>query len=383
MKRKGRVLQRPYRVALQQYVEEESAASVQPAWELGRQAVALGLETLDLALIHENALLLVIAAASKDDATFKKRLGKRSGKFFAEAILPLEETHRTAIDTNVHLSELNKALDRRTRELAASNLKLQREVEQRRSVEESLRKSVKRSDNLLQQSRQMQEQLRLLSRRVLSAQEEERKRVSRDLHDVIAQMLTGINLQLATLKTDAAVNSREISQKITRTQRLVEKSVDAVHRFARELRPAALDDLGLIPALHSYLKRFTEETGIRAQLTAAVEVESLNTNKRTMLFRVAQEALSNVACHAQASRVEVTIKTLSRAVRLSIMDDGKAFDVEQVLHGKKAKRLGLIGMQERIEMIGGAFTIESTPGRGTTIHAQVPLTTGSKEATRS
>ncbi len=177
-----------------------------------------------------------------------------------------------------------------------------------RSVEDALRKSEQHYSRLLEQSRHMQEQLRLLSRQLLSAQEEERKKISRELHDEIAQTLTGINVRLATLKKEAAINTKGLEQKITRTQQLVEKSVDIVHRFARELRPTVLDDLGLIPALHSFMKNFTRRTGIRVSLTAFAAVEQLNSDKRTVLYRVAQEALTNVARHAQASRVEVSFR---------------------------------------------------------------------------
>ncbi len=116
---------------------------------------------------------------------------------------------------------------------------------------------------MLEQSDHLQEQLRRLSRQILSAQEDERKKISRELHDVIAQTLTGINVRLATLKKEAALNTKGLDRNIARTQRLVEKSVDIVHQFARELRPAVLDDLGLIPALHSFVKIFSKRTGIR------------------------------------------------------------------------------------------------------------------------
>ena len=203
------------------------------------------------------------------------------------------------------------------------------------------------------------------------AQEEERKRISRELHDVIAQMLTGINIRLATLKIDAESSTKGLSQKIARTQRLVEKSVDRVNRFARELRPAVLDDLGLIPALHSYLKSFAKETGIRVHFTAFAGLEEMNSATRTVFYRVAQEALTNVACHAQASRVAVTIQRLANDIRMKIQDNGKSFDVERALHAKGTPHLGLLGMRERLEMIGGKFMIESKPGKGTTIQAQV------------
>ena len=172
-------------------------------------------------------------------------------------------------------------------------------------MEESLRKSEQHYSQLLEQSRQMQEQLRLLSRQVLSAQEEERKKISRELHDVIAQTLTGINVRLAALKKQATINTRGLERSIARTQRLVQQSVDIVHQFARELRPTVLDDLGLIPALHTFMKHFRAETGIQVSLSAFAAVEQLNGDKRTVLYRVAQEALTNVARHAQASQAEV------------------------------------------------------------------------------
>ena len=376
MKHKGGALVRPYQAALRRYLKRGPAASLKPAMKLGRQAVAMGLETLDLALIHERALLILMPLAGTPAA--RTRMIKKARKFFAESIVAMEETHRSALEANVHLSRLNQGLSQRTLDLATSNRQLKKEIARRQTVEETLRKSELHSRRLLDHSRRLQEQLRHLSRRILLAQEEERKRISRELHDVIAQMLTGINLRLATLKRDAVANTKGLSQKISRTQRLVERSVDRVHRFARELRPAVLDDLGLVPALHSYLKIFAEETGIRASLTALRGLEKLSGAKRTVLYRVAQEALTNVACHAQASRVTVAIQRLASVIRMKIQDNGKAFDVEQAMHAKGAPHLGLLGMRERVEMVGGKFAIESKPGKGTTILARIPFHAGDK-----
>ncbi len=219
----------------------------------------------------------------------------------------------------------------------------------------------------------MQDQLRDLSRQVLMAQEEERKRISRDLHDVIAQTLTGINLRLDLLKKEALLDPKSLDAKIASAQRLVEESLDIVHQFARKLRPTVLDDLGLIPALHSYMKDFTERTGIHIHLTVFAAVEKMESTKRTVLYRVAQAALTNVAQHAKATCVEVTIKKRAGAVCMEIHDDGKSFKVERVLFGKRNKRLGLIGMRERVEMVGGTFGIESAPGAGTTLRARIPF----------
>jgi signal transduction histidine kinase len=351
-----------------------------PAQELGRRAMALGLETLDLARFHEQALITLVLPGYAPGT--RERMIRRAGTFFAEAITPIEKTHHAAQENNDQLARLNQTLIQRSVDLIASNRQLQLEIIQRKSVEESLKKSEQHYSRLLEQSRHMQEQLRLLSRQLLSAQEEERKMISRELHDQIAQILTGINIRLAALKTDSMLNNKGLQKKITSTQRLVEKSVDIVHRFARDLRPTVLDDLGLVPALHSFMKNFARRTGVRAHLTAFAAVEKIDTAKRTVLFRVAQEALNNVARHAHASRVEVNIQKLPDCICMKIKDDGKSFDVERTLHANGGKRLGLLGMRERLEMVGGKFAVESAPGKGTTINAQLPLGKGAREGRR-
>lgn len=251
--------------------------------------------------------------------------------------------------------------------------KLRTETLQRKAAEKKLKQSEQHYTRLLEQSRNSHQQLRHLSRQILLAQEDERKEISRELHDEIAQTLSGINVHLATLKVEAAVNTKGLKKKITRTQRLVEKSVNIVHRFARDLRPTLLDDLGLIPALHSYVKDFTKRTGIQIHFKASPDVEKLNSVKRTAIYRVAQAALTNVAQHAQASLVRMDIQKNHRFMHMKIKDDGKSFHVERVLYAKKNKRLGLLGMRERVEMVGGSFTVESMKGRGTTIGARVPF----------
>lgn len=377
--RKSNRLSRGYRVALYRYLASGPAGGLQPAVRLGRQALALGLETLDLAAMHEQALMG--RGLPGGAATVRNRLVQRAAEFFARAILPLEETHRSAQEANARLRRVNQALQQRGVELAASNRELRKEIVRRQRFEERLRQSEERSRHLLKRSRDFQEQLRHLSRQVLLAQEEERRKISRELQDVIAQVLTGINVQLAALKTEAKVNTRGLNQKISRTQRRLERSVSILHRFARELRPAVLDDLGLLPALHSYLRGFAKETGLRVSLTAFAGVEALDNTRRTVLYRVAQEALTNVARHAQASRVNLSLERLARGVRLQVRDDGKSFEVERALHARQTRRLGLLGMRERVEMVGGQLTIESAPGQGTTIRAQIPFGRGSKVET--
>jgi signal transduction histidine kinase len=370
MTRKLSGLSRRYRAALRQHLKQRSPASSARARQLGRQAMDTGLETLDLARIHEQALRTL---ASSDSSISRDGLIKRAGKFFSEVITPIEKTHRTAREANVRLNHMIETLQRRSAALADSNRQLRAEVRRRKQVEESLRNSERHYSELLARSRHLQEQLRHLSRQLLLAQEEERKRISRQLHDEIAQTLTSINVRLAALKIAATVNTKGLQKKIASTQRMVERSVDIVHRFARELRPTVLDDLGLIPALHSFVKTFSKRSRVPVRLTVYAAVEHLNSVQRTVLYRVAQEALTNVARHARASRVDVSIRKLPRTVSLTIQDNGKSFQVQRVLHAKKNRRLGLLGMRERVEMVGGSLRVESAPGKGTTIHAEIPL----------
>ena len=371
MKRKLFTSSRRYQNALRTQINQGKKAGLASARGVGKQALAAGLQTLDLAKLHEQTLVAELLPGVP--AGKRAALIKQAGSFFAEAILPLEKTHASTQESAVYLRKIIETLSQRTVELAASNLELSQEIAHRKTAEAALKKSERHYSELLEQSDQLQEQLRQLSRQILSAQEEERREISRELHDVIAQTLTGINVRLAALSKEAATNTKGLDRSIARTQRLVEKSVDIVHRFARELRPAVLDDLGLIPALHSFMKNFTTRTGVRTQLTAFAGVEEMETARRTVLFRVAQEALTNVARHAKASRVKVSLQKMADGVCMKIEDDGKSFQVERTLHANGGKRLGLLGMRERLEMVGGKFGVESAPGQGTTITAQIPF----------
>jgi signal transduction histidine kinase len=343
---------------------------LESAQGLGSQALSAGMQTLELARLHEQTLVTDILPGCP--AAKRNALIKQAGVFFAVAITPIEETHHTARQATAHLKKFIETLSRRTVELAASNLELKMEITQRKAVEEALQKSQHHYSQLLEKSNRLQEQLRQLSRQILSAQEDERKKISRELHDVIAQTLTGINIRLAALKKEAAINTKGLDRNIDRTQKLVEKSVNIVHEFARELRPAVLDDLGLIPALHSFVKLFSRRTRIRVHMKVFAEVEQLDIARRTVLFRVAQEALTNVSRHAHARQVEVSIQKLGDLICMKIKDDGKSFKVEYIMRSRGRKHLGLLGMRERLEMVGGCFDVESTPGKGTTITALVP-----------
>jgi signal transduction histidine kinase len=375
-------LSRRYLNTLCENLSQGPRAGLRSAARLGRDARATGLKGLDLAMIHRHALTLLVSPCGPSEGgngmLHRAKTFHRADSFLVEAIKPIEQSNRAAMETNVKLNQLNKALRRRTVQLAAANRELDQEIVRRRAVEDALKKSQLQFRALLKQSRHQQEQLRHLARQILFALEEERKKISRELHDEIAQTLTGINVHLVTLGNEAAFKSQDLKQSILRTQRLVERSVNIVHRFAVELRPTLLDDLGLVPALGSYMKHFAKRTGLHIRFTVSKGLQRLDSNRRTVLYRVAQSALINVAQHAHATRVEVSIRKVRDAVHMEIHDNGKSFDVERVLFSTRQRRLGLIGMRERVEMVGGTFAVASAPGKGATIRAQVPFGNASR-----
>ncbi len=260
---------------------------------------------------------------------------------------------------------------KRAEVLKAVNEALEAEVARRRETEKSLRESKRRQSRLLREARRMQEQLRLLSHQVLHVQEAERRRISLDLHDEIAQTLVAINVHLASLAND--VDNGRMQEKIMETQKLVEQSVESVHRFAMGLRPTVLDDFGLIHALKACAKDFTEKTNLPVRIELPGELKPLGDGRSVALYRVAQAALSNVTRHAEATEARITLRQTQRTLILEVADNGKAFDAKRALSGKNSARLGLIGMRERAEMAGGRFHVTSTPGKGTTVSVRMPL----------
>ena len=370
MKAKHPQLFEAYKGALTRFLEVVPQCDLSEAHELGDVALTQGLEILDLAILHQEALIvLVIHPTATGNYPEKVRL---AGTFFAEAVTPIEASHRAAHETNIKLNSAIEKLNQQATDLAAFNSELKAEIETRKLLEDSLRISEATSTDLLAESVRLQEELRFLSRRLLVAQEEERKRISRELHDVASQTLTSINIRLAALTLQTETHSKEISEKLAETQRHVAESVDIVHRFAKDLRPTILDDLGLIPALESYLKDFMDRTGIRASLTVFKGVEALSSSVRTVFYRVTQEALINVSHHSKATRATVTIRRKEERVLLEIHDNGKGFTVDRPARAQSCQRLGLLGMKERVEMVGGTFAVESAHKKETIIRVDVP-----------
>ncbi|MGB7768551.1 MAG: histidine kinase [Verrucomicrobiia bacterium] len=218
MKRKLARLSQRYVAALQKHLRQGPRA-IPPcgtARRLGREAAALKLETLDVVRIHEGALAALEASRSRDGVI------ERAEIFFAETITPIEETHHAALKTNVRLSKLSQTLEQRTVDLTASRQSLKQGIVQRKTVQQALKKSAGHSRKLLKESRHLQKHLQRLTHQILSAHEDKRKMISRNLHDEIAQTLLGINVRLLTLKKEAAINAGGLKKEIVNTQRLVD-----------------------------------------------------------------------------------------------------------------------------------------------------------------
>jgi signal transduction histidine kinase len=366
-----------YLTGLRAYLEANGTGPSARARALGRAALSSGLSTPDLALMHAQA---VVALTSYDlgnpgngSIRRAKRTLRRAHVFFGETLGPIESAAVTARRTARDLEQRHDTLQRHSAALARGNRRLQREINRRRAGEVIIREGRQQYQKLFAESQLMQKKLRQMTRQMILAQEEERKEISRELHDEVVQTLVGISVQLATLTKGASVGLHTLKERIARTQRLVTHSVNAVHRFARELRPPVLDDLGLIPALRAYCDGLASRKKFKISLVASGPVESLDSGRRTVLYRVAQEALTNVSRHAKASKVWLTLGEAPGVIRMEIIDNGQSFLVDQALATQNRNRLGLIGMKERLEMVGGTLTITSTPGRGTTVRADIPL----------
>jgi two-component system sensor histidine kinase UhpB len=224
--------------------------------------------------------------------------------------------------------------------------------------------------DVLQEHREL---LQKMSEQVLAAQEDERKRIARELHDETAQALTTLLIRLKIL--EKARTAADMRGQIDELRELTAQTLEAVRMLAVELRPATLDDLGLLAALEAYTETYRARMPIHVTFgTDGFDDRDgrLPPDVELVLYRVVQEALTNVAKHADAEDVDVQLERQPAEVIASITDDGKGFDVEEMMRSRE-RGLGLFGMQERLALVRGQLNIDSAPGRGTRINARVPL----------
>jgi two-component system, NarL family, sensor histidine kinase UhpB len=216
----------------------------------------------------------------------------------------------------------------------------------------------------------IEEERRRSGQLAMRAQEEERRRLARDLHDEVNQALTAILLRLEALAQETPA---ERAPEVAELKRLVNQAMDELLNLARQLRPSALDDHGLVPAVETQLKRFGARTGIEVRLDTRGDPDTLPEVVQTAIYRVAQEALTNVTRHAGATVVEMDLEERDGGAELRVRDDGSGFDPSGRTNSEgPSGGLGLVGMAERARLVGGELDVRSAPGGGTTITLRVP-----------
>jgi signal transduction histidine kinase len=219
-------------------------------------------------------------------------------------------------------------------------------------------------------ARQYHGRIQEMSSQVLTAHETERKRIARELHDDTAQALTSILVRLRLL--ERSTNDTEVLQNVEELRDLTSGALDSVRRMAMDLRPAALDDLGLVPALHAYAEKYSRSWPVTVTVSVDGLTRRLPADVELVLYRVVQEALTNIAKHASTTRAAVSLGRRRNEVTLTIVDDGLGFDLNDEPQSN-GSRLGLFGMRERLALVGGEIQVESARGKGTRITARVPL----------
>jgi len=213
-------------------------------------------------------------------------------------------------------------------------------------------------------------ELKRLSARLVDSQENDRRAISRELHDEVGQALTGVRLELANLSQRIRMRDTQGAEdKLQEIKELVEESLGAVRNMALLLRPSMLDDLGLVPALQWQGREVSKRTGLRVRVAAEDVSDDLPEEHKTCIYRIVQESLHNCVQHAAATTVRVTVQQEPGRIRLSIQDDGKGFASGNV---EQQRGMGLLGMKERAAHLGGAFSIDTQPGRGTTVSIVLP-----------
>lgn len=264
--------------------------------------------------------------------------------------LELRQAHEQLAD---RARQLRSLVDLRTAKLAKSNEQLRREIAERRQAEAARE---------------------VLRRQLLGAQEEERRRIARELHDQMGQNLTALNLGLKSL-LDTDRRSDKLRSIVRPLQELATQTARDLHRVALELRPAALDDLGLVKAVRNLTETWSIRCGIEVDLEASrYRSTGISPEIETTIYRIIQEALNNVAKHSGAKRVSLVLSRTTDNVQAIIEDDGCGFDVTRASSAANDRgRLGLLGIQERLGNVGGNLNVESVPGRGATLIVRIPV----------
>jgi two-component system sensor histidine kinase UhpB len=222
---------------------------------------------------------------------------------------------------------------------------------------------------LLEASTAHRQVLQRLSKELIEAQELERKRISQELHDVLGQALTAVNIDLAAIEQALPETCKaEVSKRLEEARMLTDQSLSMTRELSMQLRPSMLDELGLVPTIRWYVKHFAKRMNIHTRFECNDTIGGLAPEIEINLYRTVQEALTNVARHAEAEKVLVRLTKREGGLEIVVQDDGRGFDVRQTMeHVSKGHGLGLLGIRERITSLGGRFEIDSQPGKGTRV----------------
>jgi signal transduction histidine kinase len=280
------------------------------------------------------------------------------------------------LETPIHVGEGGE-IGRLGGSLESMRLRLRAslaDIEQRdRELEQRVAERTLEVQRLYEELQRREELRGRLLGNVISAQEDERKRIARELHDETGQALTGIVMSLEVAQDALNREPATVSQRLEAARSLASQSIAAIRRLVVDLRPAALDDLGLVPAIRAFAGSRLGEKGIRLEMQASGLTNRLSPPVETCLFRVAQEAVINVVRHSEAASARIELERDNGIVSLLVADDGQGFDVHQVRNSlDPARALGLAGMDERVSLMGGQLTVESNPGNGTIVRARIP-----------
>jgi two-component system, NarL family, sensor histidine kinase UhpB len=228
-------------------------------------------------------------------------------------------------------------------------------------------------DAIVRQLEERNRQLRALSQRAIKAQEEERIRIARCLHDDTGQSLSGLIIAIERLENRLPEKPAELEQRLAKTRHLATSALEELRRIIYDLRPTILDDLGLVSAIRWYTRTYLESQGIQVGLQVPEEDLHLPEETATTLFRISQEAINNILRHARAQTVIITLTCCDETICLEIKDDGVGFDSSSLASQEIVPlKLGLLGMKERAELSSGELNIQSVPGQGTLVRACLP-----------
>jgi signal transduction histidine kinase len=205
--------------------------------------------------------------------------------------------------------------------------------------------------------------------------EKESTRIAREIHDELGQSLTAIQMDLAWLESAVPPADLSVAGKVQRMKRVVDSTIDTVHRISTELRPTVLDDLGLTAAMEWLVQQFQTRTGVKCTTKLQCRDDLLQKDLATTLFRIFQETLTNITRHAQATAVKVLLAREDDSIRLNVYDNGKGITPDQM---SDSKSFGIMGIRERVILWQGEVTIQGSPGKGTTVNVRIPISRGER-----